>query len=92
MSAIAGSACRLAEFGQRSSVAVVEEGVILAPTFDSCGLIPLVTTDVASGDVLMVGAIRGSSMETSQIPRSFEPRGAFDESRLRLRHRYGLHL
>ena len=40
-------------FGQRESVEQVEEGMILAPKFDENGLIPVVTTDYATGEVLM---------------------------------------
>jgi phosphoribosyl-AMP cyclohydrolase len=39
----------------RLSVAAVEEGMLLAPKFDSDGLIPVVTTDAPSGEVLMLG-------------------------------------
>ncbi|OPZ14388.1 MAG: phosphoribosyl-AMP cyclohydrolase [candidate division BRC1 bacterium ADurb.BinA364] len=40
-------------FFPRASVEQVEEGVELAPKFDEHGLIPVVTTDYASGEVLM---------------------------------------
>ncbi len=40
-------------FAQRRSVEQVEEGTELAPKFDEHGLIPVVTTDFASGEVLM---------------------------------------
>ncbi len=40
-------------FSQRQSVEQVEEGVDLAPRFDDHGLIPVVTTDFNSGEVLM---------------------------------------
>ena len=40
---------------QRESVFEVEEGTALAPKFDENGLIPVVTTDSKSGDVLMHG-------------------------------------
>lgn len=39
----------------RRSVAEVEEGMILAPKFGADGLIPCVTTDAATGEVLMLG-------------------------------------
>ena len=38
---------------QRESVHEVEEGTALAPKFDENGLIPVVTTDNKSGEVLM---------------------------------------
>ncbi|MEM9419711.1 MAG: phosphoribosyl-AMP cyclohydrolase [Planctomycetota bacterium] len=40
-------------FAPRQSVEQVEEGVELAPKFDAQGLIPVVTTDFNSGEVLM---------------------------------------
>ncbi|MDH3509531.1 MAG: phosphoribosyl-AMP cyclohydrolase [Gammaproteobacteria bacterium] len=40
-------------FGQRKTVAQVEEGLELAPKFDAQGLIPAVTTDYQSGELLM---------------------------------------
>ncbi|PAX52401.1 phosphoribosyl-AMP cyclohydrolase [Brunnivagina elsteri] len=40
-------------FNPRISVEQVEEGSQLAPKFDSDGLIPVVTTDVNTGEVLM---------------------------------------
>ena len=43
----------MAGFSARVSVEQVEEGAELAPKFDSSGLIPVVTTDAASGEVLM---------------------------------------
>ncbi len=40
-------------FTARTSVEQVEEGLFLAPKFDANGLIPVVTTDVNTGEVLM---------------------------------------
>ena len=40
---------------QRESVFEVEEGTALAPKFDENGLIPVITTDSKSGEVLMHG-------------------------------------
>lgn len=42
-------------FNTRVTVEQVEEGHELAPKFDSQGLIPCVTTDFASGELLMHG-------------------------------------
>ena len=42
-------------FGARKSVEQVEEGNELAPKFDEHGLIPAVTTDYVSGELLMHG-------------------------------------
>ena len=44
-------------FSERVSVEEVEEGRLLAPRFGSEGLIPVVTTDVSSGEVLMMGVM-----------------------------------
>jgi phosphoribosyl-AMP cyclohydrolase len=40
-------------FGERRTVEQVEEGTDLAPRFDAEGLIPAVTTDFESGELLM---------------------------------------
>lgn len=40
-------------FATRTSVEAVEEGALLAPKFDAHGLIPVITTDAATGEVLM---------------------------------------
>lgn len=40
-------------FAARTSVEAVEEGMLLAPKFDANGLIPVVTTDTVTGEVLM---------------------------------------
>ena len=42
-------------FAERTSVEQVEEGNDLAPKFDAQGLLPVVTTEAQSGDVLMLG-------------------------------------
>ncbi|MEQ9067250.1 MAG: phosphoribosyl-AMP cyclohydrolase, partial [Gimesia chilikensis] len=41
------------QFAGRTSVEQVEEGNELAPKFDQDGLIPVVTTDYTSGELLM---------------------------------------
>ena len=41
-------------YAARTSVEQVEEGRVLAPKFDDNGLIPVVTTDYDTGEVLMV--------------------------------------
>ena len=43
------------EFEKRKSIEQVEESNELAPKFDSNGLIPVVTTDFSSGELLMQG-------------------------------------
>ena len=42
-------------FEQRKTIEQVEESIELAPKFDQDGLIPVVTTDFNSGEVLMQG-------------------------------------
>ena len=43
------------EFEKRKSIEQVEESTELAPKFDENGLIPVVTTDFSSGELLMQG-------------------------------------
>ena len=52
-----------AAFAARLSVEQVEEGFALAPRFDAEGLIPCVTTDAATGEVLMLGYMNGEALE-----------------------------
>lgn len=49
-------------FGSRVSVEQVEEGHDLAPKFDAQGFIPCVTTDFASGEVLMVAVMNREAL------------------------------
>lgn len=41
------------QFAERGDKSEIEEGTLLAPKFDDRGLIPVVTTDVGTGEVLM---------------------------------------
>lgn len=50
------------QFAERVSVEQIEEGAELAPKFDENGLIPAVTTDAATGDVLMVGYMNAEAL------------------------------
>ena len=50
-------------FASRESVEQVEEGFELAPKFDSDGLIPCITTDASSGEVLMLGYMNREAFE-----------------------------
>ena len=50
-------------FSPRISIEQVEEGDELAPKFDEYGLIPVVTTDSASGEVLMHGYMNSEALE-----------------------------
>lgn len=49
-------------FSRRLSVEQVEEGTDLAPKFDADGLLPVVTTDHASGEVLMLGYMSAEAL------------------------------
>lgn len=49
-------------FSPRLSVEQVEEGKELAPKFDGDGLLPVVTTDAITGDVLMMGVMNKEAL------------------------------
>jgi len=49
-------------FGARNTVEQVEEGRELAPRFDANGLIPAVTTDFESGELLMHGYMNAEAL------------------------------
>jgi len=49
-------------FADRISVEQVEEGTELAPRFDEHGLIPAVTTDFESGELLMHGYMNAEAL------------------------------
>lgn len=51
------------EFAERKSVQQVEESTDLAPKFDANGLIPVVTTDYQSGELLMHGYMNREAFE-----------------------------
>jgi phosphoribosyl-AMP cyclohydrolase len=74
----AGSKSGSSLFASRVSVEQVEEGGTLAPKFDSAGLIPVVTTDAASGEVLM-----HAYMNAEALARTIELGEAFYWSRSR---------
>ena len=65
-------------FADRESVEQVEIGLELAPKFDADGLVPVVTTDAASGAVLMLGW-----MNAEALRRTIETRLAHYWSRSR---------
>ena len=56
----------------------VEEGLVLRPRFDAAGLITCVTTDVATGEVLMV-----AHMNAEALQKTVETREAWYFSRSR---------
>ena len=65
-------------FANRISIEQVEEGAELAPKFDANGLIPAVTTDHSSGELLMHGY-----MNEEALVRSIETGEAHYYSRSR---------
>ena len=50
-------------FTARTSVEQVEESEDLAPKFDADGLIACITTDAASGEVLMLGYMNADALQ-----------------------------
>ena len=50
-------------FAPRLSIEQVEEGTVLAPKFSVDGLIPVVTTDAESGEVLMMGVMTSEALQ-----------------------------
>ena len=53
-------------FEERRSVEEVEEGNKLSPKFDNAGLIPVVTTDVESGVLLMHAYMNKEALQKTQ--------------------------
>ena len=65
-------------FATRQSIEQVEEGKVLAPKFDENGIIPVVTTDATSGELLMHGY-----MNHEALTKTIETGEAFYWSRSR---------
>ena len=53
---------RTGKFAVRRTIEQVEEGLGFAPKFDTEGLIPVVTTDAGSGEVLMMGVMNAEAL------------------------------
>ena len=68
------------EFGKRISIEEVEEGKSFTPKFDENGLIPVITVEDSSGDILMHGY-----MNSEALIKSIESREAHYWSRSRQR-------
>ena len=51
------------KFEKRKTIVQVEESTELAPKFDQDGLIPVVTTDFSSGEVLMQGYMNEEALK-----------------------------
>ncbi|MEM8562964.1 MAG: phosphoribosyl-AMP cyclohydrolase [Pseudomonadota bacterium] len=62
MIAASANETRSGLFGLRESVEQVEEGNVLAPKFDEHGLIPCVTTEADTGNVLMLGYMNADAL------------------------------
>ena len=65
-------------FKKRENVAAIEEGKFLSPKFDKDGLIPVITTDCKSGEVLMHGF-----MNSEALKKTIETKEAYYWSRSR---------
>ena len=50
-------------FKKRDNIKEVEEGKFLAPKFDKEGLIPVITTDFKTGDILMHGYMNDEALK-----------------------------
>ena len=66
------------EFGKRISKEAVEEGKSFTPKFDENGLIPVITVEDSSGDILMHGY-----MNSEALIKSIESKEAYYWSRSR---------
>jgi len=65
-------------FKKRDSIKDVEEGKYLSPKFDDNGLIPVITSDYNSGDILMHGY-----MNLEALKKTIETKEAYYWSRSR---------
>jgi len=65
-------------FKKRNNVSEIEEGKLLSPKFDNNGLIPVVTTDNKTGEVLMHGY-----MNAEALRKTLESKEAYYWSRSR---------
>ena len=72
------------KFENRKSIEQVEESTELAPKFDKNGLIPVVTTDFSSGEVLMQGYMNEKAFKQTI---SFGEAVYFSRSRKSLWHK-----
>ena len=50
-------------FKKRDSIKEIEEGKLLSPKFNENGLIPVITTDFKTGDILMHGYMNDESLK-----------------------------
>ena len=72
------------KFHKRLSVEEVEEGITLSPKFDENGLIPCVTTDATTHEVLMIGYMNSEALvKTIEVGEAFY----FSRSRKEIWHK-----
>ena len=50
-------------FKKRENVFEIEEGKFLSPKFDDNGLIPVITSDYKTGEILMHGYMNGEALK-----------------------------
>ena len=50
-------------FNKRDNIKEIEEGKFLEPKFDKSGLIPVITSDFATGDILMHGYMNNEALK-----------------------------
>ena len=67
------------QFAVRTAVEAVEEGMLLAPKFDTHGIIPAIATNAATGEVLM-----HADMNEAALLKTLETGEAHYYSRSRL--------
>ena len=60
---------RSISFASRHSIEKVEEGLELAPKFGPDGLLPCITTDATSGEVLMLGWMNAEALQRTLASR-----------------------
>ena len=65
-------------FKKRENIKEIEEGKLLSPKFDKNGLIPVITTDFKTGDILMHGY-----MSKKSLKKTIETKEAYYWSRSR---------
>ncbi len=54
-------------FKKRDNIKEVEEGKYLSPKFDENGLIPVITTDFQTGDILMHGYMNYEALKKKRL-------------------------
>ena len=65
----------VAAFAARTTVEQVEEGLALAPNFDADRLIPCITTDANTSEVLTLGYMNGEALQPTIATGEAHDRG-----------------